>query len=294
MSETKTEEARKASATGAPIFSVENVSKRYRMRNGDTHLAVNDVSFTIGEGEIVALVGESGSGKTSLARICLALMKPDEGDVKLNGQSLVFATAAELRSARIPMQPVFQDSSSAFNPRRTVESIMRQAMRNRARMTSIQIRNRAIELLEQVRLSPGAGFLHRLPHELSGGQRQRLAIARAIAMEPDLIIADEPLSGADVSIRGQVLNLFLDIREERNVAYLFITHDISIARAFAQRVLVMYKGDLVEQGLVEDVIDNPRHSYTQRLVSAALAGRRAIDGITAGGSSVIEDRLNPQ
>jgi ABC-type glutathione transport system ATPase component len=268
--------------TPPPIFTVENVSKRYRMRNGETHLAVNDVSFAVGAGEIVALVGESGSGKTSLAKICLALMQPDVGRVTLKGRSLTDASPQELRRSRVAMQPVFQDSSSAFNPRRTVENILRQATKGRSGMSSQELRTHAIGLLEQVRLLPGEQFLKRLPHELSGGQRQRLAIARALAMEPELIIADEPLSGADVSIRGQVLNLFLDIRAQRNVAYLFITHDISIARAFAERVLVMYKGELVEQGYVEDVIDNPQHPYTQRLVSAALAGRRAIDEITSG------------
>jgi ABC-type oligopeptide transport system ATPase subunit len=134
-------------------------------------------------------------------------------------------------------------------------------------------------LLEQVRLLPAAGMLGRFPHELSGGQRQRLSIARAIAMDPVFIVADEPLSGADVSIRGKILNLFLDIQEQRNVAYLFITHDISIARAFAHRILVMYRGRIVEQGLAEEVIDNPQDPYTQRLVAAALAGRKAINDI---------------
>lgn len=264
-----------------PIFFVENVSKSYHMRAGGSHLAVDNVSFSIRRGETVALVGESGSGKSSLAKIALGLLKPDGGDVRLNGHSLIHTKPSRLREIRTAMQPVFQDSSVAFNPRRTVEQLLAQATRDAGSMSRDALRARAVELLEKVRLRPAESFLGRFPHELSGGQRQRLAIARALAMKPVLIVADEPLSGADVSIRGKILNLFLDIQEQEDVGYLFITHDISIARAFAHRVLVMYKGVLVEQGPAVDVIDNPQHPYTQRLVTAALAGRRSIDQAAA-------------
>jgi ABC-type glutathione transport system ATPase component len=165
------------------------------------------------------------------------------------------------------MQPVFQDSGAAFNPRRTVMQLLAQASRERG-LAGQSLQKHLVGLLEKVRLQPGADFLMRFPHELSGGQRQRLAIARAIAMDPMLIIADEPLSGADVSIRGQVLNLLLDLQAERGVAYLFITHDIAVARAFAHRVAVMFQGEIVEEGEAASVIDNPRHPYTQRLVAA--------------------------
>jgi len=266
-------------SAAAPVFAAEHVSKTYHMRHGQTHLAVDDVSFEVRAGETVALVGESGSGKTSLAKITLALVRPDAGDVRLLDRSLVHATPAELRRLRTSMQPVFQDSSTAFNPRRTVEQLLVQATPKASSYGSAALRARVIGLLEQVRLSPAAGMLGRFPHELSGGQRQRLAIARAIAMDPVFIVADEPLSGADVSIRGKILNLLLDIQEQRNVAYLFITHDISIARAFAHRILVMYRGRIVEQGTAEEVIDNPQDPYTQRLVAAALAGRKAINEI---------------
>lgn len=263
----------------APVFVAEHVSKTYHMRQGQTHLAVDDVSFDVRAGETVALVGESGSGKTSLAKITLALLKPDAGDVRLLDRSLVHTTPTELRRLRTAMQPVFQDSSTAFNPRRTVEQLLVQATPDARAYRASDLRARTLGLLEQVRLLPAAGMLGRFPHELSGGQRQRLAIARAIAMDPVFIVADEPLSGADVSIRGKILNLFLDIQEQRNVAYLFITHDISIARAFAHRILVMYRGRIVEQGRAEEVIDNPQDPYTQRLVAAALAGRKAINDI---------------
>jgi ABC-type glutathione transport system ATPase component len=197
------------------------------------------------------------------------LLKPDAGDAQLQGQSLVSIEPARLREIRTAMQPVFQDASAAFNPRRTVAQAISQAI-VKPEVAPQQREDKIIELLEQVRLAPGRSFLTRFPHELSGGQRQRLSIARAIAMDPVLIIADEPLSGADVSIRGEILNLLLDLQAQRGVAYLFVTHDISIARAFAHRVAVMYQGSLVEEGRADEVIDRPKHPYTQRLVAAAV------------------------
>jgi ABC-type glutathione transport system ATPase component len=252
-----------------PVLELLGVSKSFRRRDGSLQHAVKAVDLTVYAGETVALVGESGSGKTSLARIALALLKPDAGDVLLQGQSLVKIEASRLREVRTAMQPVFQDSSAAFNPRRTVAQAMGQAI-VKTGLTERQREAQIIKLLEQVRLTPGGLFLNRFPHELSGGQRQRLAIARAIAMDPVLIIADEPLSGADVSIRGEILNLLLELQAQRGVAYLFVTHDISIARAFAHRVAVMYQGSLVEQGPADEVIDRSKHPYTQRLVAASV------------------------
>jgi ABC-type glutathione transport system ATPase component len=252
-----------------PVLELQKVSKSFRRRDGGIQHAVKAVDLTVHAGETVALVGESGSGKTSLARISLALLKPDSGDALLLGQSLVKIDPARLREIRTAMQPVFQDSSAAFNPRRTVAQALGQAI-VRKKLNPREREDRIVELLEQVRLTPGRSFLTRFPHELSGGQRQRLAIARAIAMDPVLIIADEPLSGADVSIRGEILNLLLDLQAERGVAYLFVTHDISIARAFAHRVAVMHEGSLVEQGAADEVIDRPKHPYTERLVAASV------------------------
>lgn len=252
-----------------PIIDVRGVSKTFTTRSQAPHLAVNNVSLAIYPGETVALVGESGSGKTSVSRIVLALLKPDTGDVLLQGRSLLNLRGDGLRKARTVMQPVFQDSGAAFNPRRTIAQLLRQAI-DAGAPSDVDRQARAIELLELVRLRPGADYLGRFPHELSGGQRQRLAIARAIATNPELIVADEPLSGADVSIRGQVLNLLLDLQAERHIAYLFITHDIAVARSFAHRVIVMYKGEIVEQGPAEQVIAAPTHPYTKRLVDSAL------------------------
>jgi ABC-type glutathione transport system ATPase component len=172
------------------------------------------------------------------------------------------------------MQPIFQDASSSLNPRRSARELMAQALRGQA----VDVDAKAAELLDRVGLSPGRDYLPRFPHEISGGQRQRLAVARALAMNPRLIIADEPLSGADVSIRGQILNLLLDIKAERNVAYLMITHDISIARHFADRVAVMQHGVIVETGPAESVLSAPTHPYTQQLVAAVPVLEAPVQG----------------
>lgn len=247
-----------------PLLSLEHVSKTFRPPGAPEVRAVRDASLAIGEGETVALIGESGSGKTTLGRIALALLAPDAGRVVLDGKSLWDLSPDALRATRIIMQPVFQDATASLNPRRSVKELLGQAFRP----NGAALEERAVRLLESVELRPGREYLPRYPHELSGGQRQRLAIARALAVEPRLIIADEPLSGADVSIRGQILNLMMKIKEERRVAYLMITHDISIARAFADRVAVMKEGELVETGGAKQVLAMPSHPYTRRLVAA--------------------------
>jgi ABC-type oligopeptide transport system ATPase subunit len=247
-----------------PILVLENISKTFRRPGHAPVKAVDDVSLTVGRGETVALVGESGSGKSTLGRIALGLLAPDRGRVILEGRNLHELGDAALRSARVAMQPIFQDASSSLNPRRSARELMAQALPE----AGSSVDELAARLLDRVGLSPGRDYLPRFPHEISGGQRQRLAIARALAMNPRLIIADEPLSGADVSIRGQILNLLLDIKEERGVAYLMITHDISIARHFADRVAVMQRGVIVESGPAAQVLTAPAHPYTQELVAA--------------------------
>lgn len=255
------------------VLELAGVGKSYRRRGRrDRLLAVRDADLTVRRGESVALVGESGSGKSTLARLALCLERPDAGAVCFRGVDLTALSRRRLRVERQGMQPIFQDATASFNPRRPVGSALYQALThldgNGAR------RARAVELLERVGLTPGENYLARYPHELSGGQRQRLAIARAIAMEPELIIADEPLSGADVSVRGQVMNLLMDIQRERGVSYLMITHDISLARAFADRIAVMHHGEIVETGPAGAVLDTPQDDYTRRLIAAVpdLAG----------------------
>jgi ABC-type glutathione transport system ATPase component len=252
------------SADASPLLELARVSKTFRNAAGASVTAVRSVSLTLRRGETLALVGESGSGKSTLGRIALGLIKPDAGDVLLEGRSLASLSNRAFREARTAMQPIFQDATASLNPRRTVRQLMGQALRRHGPA----IDAKAAALLDSVGLRPGLEYLDRLPHELSGGQRQRLAIARALAIEPALIIADEPLSGADVSIRGQVLNVLLDIKAARGIAYLMITHDLSIARAFADRVAVMLRGEIVESGPVDDVLGDPRHDYTRRLLAA--------------------------
>ena len=254
-----------SAAAPTPLLALEGISKTFRGSGGVAVEAARSVDLTIGYGETVALVGESGSGKSTLARIALCLIRPDRGRVLLEGTCLTELDAGELRRRRTTMQPIFQDPTLSFNPRRTVADALAQALWQLDRASH---RLRSIELLERVGLRPGAQYLDRYPHELSGGQRQRLAVARAIAMQPKLIVADEPLSGADVSIRGQMLNLLTDLRRETGISYLMITHDISIARAFADRVAVMFRGEIVESGAVDAVLGHPQNAYTQRLIAS--------------------------
>jgi ABC-type glutathione transport system ATPase component len=261
-----------------PLLALEGISKTFRRSGGGVVNAVRSVSLEIGHGETLALVGESSSGKSTLGRIALGLLRPDAGRVLLDGRSLAEMSGAQLRLERVAVQPIFQDAGASLNPRRSAGELMAQALRQRwlAKAPGLSreaageggAEQRSIELLQSVGLRPGRDYLERYPHELSGGQRQRLAIARALAMEPCLIVADEPLSGADVSIRGQILNLLVDIKEKRGVAYLMITHDISIARAFADRVAVMMQGEIVEQGPARTVLTSPAQAYTKRLVAA--------------------------
>jgi oligopeptide/dipeptide ABC transporter ATP-binding protein len=271
-----------------PLLEFRQVAKQFRQRDDSLLRAVSGVDLTIDREECVALVGESGSGKSTLARLALRLLQPDAGEILYRGRSIAGMGGAELRDFRRSIQPVFQDTAATFNPRRTVRDTLGQALRQ-ASVARRDVEPRARGLLESVRLPATAEILDRYPHELSGGQRQRLAIARAIAMEPALIIADEPLSGADASIRGQILNLLADLGQERRVAYLFITHDLSIARAFARRVAVIYRGLIVEEGPTAEVLRRPTHPYTQLLLASAptLDGSVDLTGITsvARGSS---------
>jgi ABC-type oligopeptide transport system ATPase subunit len=264
----------------APLLDIQDVSKMYRRSRTELVHAVRSVSLSITAGETIALVGESGSGKSTLGRIALGLLNPDRGSVLVEGRSLRALYGSELRRLRTTMQPIFQDASAALNPRRSARQHLLQALAVRNAATDPE----AIRLLESVGLRPGADYLERFAHELSGGQRQRLTIARALAPQPRLIVADEPLSGADVSIRGQILNLLLEIKRAHRIAYLFITHDISVARAFSDRVAVMMQGAIVEVGPTERVLAKPEHAYTRRLLTASA-------GFRLGGSQELARQL---
>jgi ABC-type oligopeptide transport system ATPase subunit len=253
-----------------PILELRNVTKIFRQRGAEPLKAVDDVSLQVQQCECLAIVGESGSGKSTVARLALSLLLPDSGDILLNGRSLPSMRPRDLRVHRLGMQPVFQDPSASFNPRRTVGSSLDQAL-GQSLSPVPDRRQRALDLLSQVELRPAADYMDRFPHELSGGQRQRLAIARALALTPKLIVADEPLSGADVSIRAQILNLLVDLQRQHGIAYLLITHDLLVAQAVAHRVAVMHRGRIVEEGPTDTVMNAPRDPYTVRLLKAAHA-----------------------
>jgi oligopeptide/dipeptide ABC transporter ATP-binding protein len=262
-----------ASATAAPnLLEVRGLQKLFPMRGslfraGQGHVrAVDGVDFDIAPGETLGLVGESGSGKSTTGRLVLRLVEPTEGSVKLEGAEVTTMKGEALRQARRQMQMVFQDPYSSLDPLATVANIVGEPLQVHYRMNKRRRDDRVVELLEQVGL--GAHHLSRFPAAFSGGQRQRIAVARALALEPRLIIADEPVSALDMSTQSQVVNLLLDLQERLGVAYLFIAHDLSIVRHASHRIAVMYLGTIVEVGGAESVCAGPRHPYTEALMSA--------------------------
>jgi peptide/nickel transport system ATP-binding protein len=239
--------------------------------------AVDGVSLTVRGGRTLALVGESGCGKTTVGKAILRLIPPTAGRVVFAGSDLATLSRKELRARRGAMQIVFQDPYASLNPRMRVADVLAEGMRSlRIGRTEKDRMYRAAELLEQVGLPMEA--LARYPHEFSGGQRQRIAIARALAVEPKMIVCDEPTSALDVSVQAQILNLLRSLQERLNLSYLFITHNIAIVEYLAHEVAVMYLGRIVERGTVEEVLDNPRHPYTAALLSAVpvIDGEREI------------------
>jgi oligopeptide transport system ATP-binding protein len=237
----------------------------FRRRIG-TVKAVDGVSLALGKGEILGLVGESGCGKSTLGRTILRLVPPTEGAVILAGRNLTQCDSAELREARSDFQMIFQDPYASLNPRMTVFDALAEAMQTHQRTPPSELPGRVGELLRKVGLSPRC--LKKYPHEFSGGQRQRIAIARALAVEPELIIADEPVSALDVSIQSQIINLLFQLSRELGLTMIFISHDLSVVKHISDRIAVMYLGKIVELGSATDVIERPLHPYTKALVSA--------------------------
>jgi peptide/nickel transport system ATP-binding protein len=229
--------------------------------------AVEGVSLGVAAGETVALVGESGSGKTTTGRMLAGLEVPSAGEVRFRGRPLDTLAGAERRAYRMAVQMVFQDSQASLNPRKTVAQILDVALGARG-VPAARRREAAAELLREVGMEPEATFLPRFPHQLSGGQRQRVNVARALATDPTVIVADEPVSALDLSVRAQILVLLQRLQQERGVAYLFISHDLAVVRSVARRVAVMYLGRLVEEGPTEAVFRRPAHPYTVALLSA--------------------------
>lgn len=256
-----------------PVLSVTGLSRTYPgerrglFGRGDPVQAVADVSFTIAPGETLGVVGESGSGKSSLLRCVLGLDRPQAGAILLNGRSVQDSRGAELRALRQQMQAVFQDPAGSFNPRQTVGRIVAEPLHLLDEpMTMAQRRERVDRVLSLVGLSPGDA--DRYPHQFSGGQRQRIALARALIVEPRLVVLDEAVSALDVSIRADILDLLARLSAELGLAYLFVSHDLSVMRAVTDRVLVMKQGRIVEQGPTVQVLSQPQHPYTAQLLAA--------------------------
>ena len=242
------------------------VAERITREQAKPVRAVDDVSFTLRRGEILGLVGESGSGKTTLARCVIRLVEPDAGSIKLDGMDVRAAGGGELRELRRRMQMVFQDPYSSLNPRMTVGAALHEAGRVHNRPGSENGEQFVREALERVHLS--ANLAKRRPRELSGGQRQRVAVARALAVGPEVLIADEAVSALDVSVQAQLLNLFLDLRDELGVAILFVAHQLAVIAEVADRVAIMNRGRLVEDGQTAAVFANPQDEYTKSLLAA--------------------------
>ena len=231
--------------------------------------ALDNVSFSVSAGSIHGLVGESGSGKSTLARIVMALDRPTTGDILLEGQSLLSLPAKALKRRRRDFQMVFQDPLASLDPRYTIGRIVAEPLHVlEPKPRSDEAREKVVDSLGQVGLSAVA--LDRFPHEFSGGQRQRIAFARALITRPKLVVADEPVSALDLSVQAQVLNLIRDMRDQFGTAFLFISHDLSVVEAIADRVTVMRRGRIVETGTVEDVFDRPEQAYTKELLAAQL------------------------
>lgn len=259
--------ARPKSTDPQHILEVRGLRTSFYTRAGVIR-SVTGVDFHVNKGEVLGLVGESGCGKTTAGKGILQLIPPTAGSVVFAGEELTRLSHAGLRTHRGDMQIIFQDPYSSMNPRMLVSDIISEGLRARgARAGASALQERVEELLEHVGLAADAAA--RYPHEFSGGQRQRISIARALAVDPRLIICDEPTSALDVSVQAQILNLLKRLQEELGISFLFITHNISVVAYLAHEVAVMYLGRIVEQGTVEDVLDRPRHPYTQALLSAA-------------------------
>jgi ABC-type oligopeptide transport system ATPase subunit len=265
-----------------PILDVKDLHVRFPVfggvllrRTGDVH-AVKGVSLQLNQGETLGLVGESGSGKTTVGRAIINILSAMSPDVEITGQVLYHHSSgivdlaplgrSAMRPYRSDIQMIFQDPYSSLNPRMSVGQIVEEPLKIHTRQNPRERRERVVWLMQKVGLSPE--YIHRYPHEFSGGQRQRIGIARALATNPRIVIADEPVSALDVSIQAQVVNLMQDLQQELGLSYIFIAHDLSVVRHISSRIAVMYKGEIVEVGEADDLYQHPQHAYSRTLLAA--------------------------
>jgi oligopeptide/dipeptide ABC transporter ATP-binding protein len=253
------------------VLKAEGLSKSFRRGGlwggGSTHKAVDKVSFDLKAGETLAIVGESGSGKSTTARMAMRLLESDEGCVQLLGEEITAVRGKELRQLRKHIQMVFQDPFASLNPRMKIVETVGEGLRvHQPELSKAERRAKVAEVLQQCGM--GEETMDRYPHQFSGGQRQRIGIARALIVEPKVLVLDEPVSALDVSVQAQILNLLKGIQQQRELSYLFISHDLSVVRHVADRVAVMFAGRVVEQGTVADVFESPKHPYTKMLLAA--------------------------
>ena len=261
------------------LLRIENLRKYYPLRKGffetllskneQTVKAVDGVSFSVGKGEIFALAGESGSGKTTLGKVLLRLVQPTSGSVYFQGKDITNLTDRQLKPLRRQMQIVFQDPFESLNPRLIIKEIVAEPLRVQGiAKGEAEVEERVKKILTEVELFPPEEYLYRYPHELSGGQRQRVAVARAFILDPSFIVADEPVSMLDVSIRAEIINLMIDLVKKHSASIIFISHDIALAKHIADRIAVMYLGKFMELAPAQELVDQPLHPYSQALISA--------------------------
>ena len=249
-----------------PILKVLNLKKYFKTSRGMLH-AVDDISFTLEKGKTLGIVGESGCGKSTTGRCILRLIEPTSGKVVFDGEDILQLGTRRLRERRSDMQIIFQDPFSSLNPRKTVMQTIAEGVEMRGKYrTKAEIENRVLELIETVGLAER--LINSYPHELDGGRRQRIGIARALAVEPKLIICDEPVSALDVSIQAQILNLLKELQQKLGLTYIFITHDLAVVNHISDEIMVMYLGQTVEKAPSEELFSNPVHPYTKALLSA--------------------------
>jgi len=253
------------------IFQIKNLKKHYEINLGlfkapKIVKAVDDITFEVKKGEILSIVGESGCGKSTTAKMILKIEEPTSGEILFEGADITTLKGAALTEYRKKVQIIFQDPYSSLNPRWKVGEIIGEPLKLNSDMSNKEIKERVLYLMEKVGMLPE--WYDRYPHQFSGGQRQRIGIARALALNPEIIICDEPVSALDVSIQAQVLNLLLDLQEEFNLTYIFISHDLSVVNHISDRIVVMYFGSIVETKSAEELFENPEHTYTQTLLRA--------------------------